>query len=163
MITLRRLLPAIVLAASFAPASYADTPATGTTSAADSQTATAWHGGHHRHRGGFARVLRQLDLSANEKTLIRSIYVQAKPQVQSLRAARTANRALMASTPPTDSGYPALVQTAEQNARNAVQLRSQLWSQFYRALTPEHQNQIPGILAAQQNARKAWKAQHAPS
>jgi hypothetical protein len=89
-----------------------------------------------------------------------------KSQFEALRASVKTNREALATTPPTDSGYPALIQTAQTNAATRIKLESDTWSAVYQnVLTPAQQALIPGIVAAAQAARAqhmaAWKAQHA--
>lgn len=126
------------------------------------------HGWHHGMRafGGMGFVLHQLNLSADQKAQIKSIMQSQKSQFESLRSAAQANRQALATTPPTDPGYPALIQTAQQNAAKRIELMSQTWTQIYQSvLTPAQQAQIPGIVAAAEAKRKArieaWKSQHA--
>ena len=80
MSKLRVLIPTFVLGAAVIFAFSA-------AGASEDVAATApqsWHG--HRH-GLMGRVLNKLDLTADQKTQIKSIYAQAKPQMQSLLAA----------------------------------------------------------------------------
>ena len=142
-------------AASPADAPAADAPAGG-------------HGWHHGMRGfgGMGFVLHKLNLSADQKAQIKALMQSQKSEFESLRSAAQANRQALATTPPTDPGYPALIQTAQQNAAKRIELMSQTWKQVYESvLTQEQRAQIPGIVAAAQAKRRArieaWKSQHA--
>ncbi len=129
-----------------------------------SQAGAAGHGWHGHHGGGFAHVLKQLNLTADQKTQIKSIFEQAKPQMTTLHASLRANHEALAAAAPTDANYPSLLATEKSNAAAKVQAMSDLKTQVYAVLTPEQRAQIPGILAANQAARaqklEAWHAQH---
>ncbi len=163
MVTLRKAIPVLCLATSLAGiAAYAQTTATapGTTTAGSHE----WH--HHGHRGGgFFFVLHELNLTAEQKTQIKSIMAEQKSQYTALRASIKANRTALATTPPTDPGYATLIQTAQTNAATRIKLQSETWAAVYGKLTTQQQQAIPGIVAAAQQAREArvaaWKAAHA--
>jgi Spy/CpxP family protein refolding chaperone len=143
-------------------AAHAPTPAT-TATTATTPGAHGWH--HHGHRGGMFFVLHKLNLTAEQKTQIKSIMASEKGQYEALRTSARANHTALATTAPTDSGYPALIQTAQTNAATRVKLRSETWSAIYTTvLTKTQQAAIPGIVAAAQQAREArmaeWKAAH---
>ena len=120
-----------------------------------------WRGGHFD--GGFRHVLEQLDLTAEQKTQIRAIVDQAKPQMQAVHESGRANREQLAVTPPTDPSYAGLVSSAKSNAAEQIKLISDLWTQVYAKLTPDQRARIPQIVAterAEWDARKAsWKEQ----
>ena len=164
MVTLRKVIPALCLATSLAGiAAYAQTGAT-----APATTTPGAHGWHHHghHGGGMFFVLHKLDLTADQKTQIKSIMAGEKSQYEALRASVKANHTALATTPPTDAGYPALIQTEQTNAANRIKLKHETWSAIYSTvLTKAQQQAIPGIVAAAQQAREArmaaWKAQHA--
>jgi Spy/CpxP family protein refolding chaperone len=155
----RLVLPALILAGTFATACYADAP----NAAEAGAVATAAHSAHHGHRHGLFGILHQLHLSADQQTKVKAILAQAKPRRQALHEATLSNRSQLATTPPTDPGYAALVQTAQNDAAARVQLRSDLWTQIYAVLTPAQQQQLPQLVAARQQAHKdraeAWRAQ----
>jgi Spy/CpxP family protein refolding chaperone len=163
MVTLRKAIPVLCLATSLAGiAAYAQTTTTApaTTNAAG---AHEWH--HHGHHGGMFFVLHKLNLTAEQKTQIKSIIAGEKSQFESLRTGSKANRTALSTTPPTDPGYPALIQTAQTNAATRIKLESETWSAIYgNVLTKQQQAAIPGIVAAAQQAREArvaaWKAAH---
>jgi Spy/CpxP family protein refolding chaperone len=160
---LRPISCALILAASVAAGSYADAPAT-------SGAATATPGGHHwRHHGQFGpmHVLHKLNLTAEQKTQVKSIVEQARAQAKTAMTSERANHESLASTAPTDANYPSLLAAAKSNAANRIQRMSEVWEQVYAVLTPAQKAQIPAILAAekqQMEARKAaWQASHAQS
>ena len=162
MSTLRNLLPAVLLGTIVSVAAYAATAPAGSAPATAATGPQRWHG---QRRGGFRHLLGKLDLTADQKAQIKSIYAQAKPQLESLRAGSRSTRELLSTTPPNDPGYAGLVATAQSHAAARVQLRSELWTQVYAILTPAQQAQIPGIAAAQQSERAArnstWQARQA--
>jgi Spy/CpxP family protein refolding chaperone len=163
MVTLRKVIAAACLVASLAGvAAYSQTTNT-TAPAAGAPGAHQWH--HHGHHGGMFFVLHKLNLTAEQKTQIKDIMAGQKSQFESLHASSKANRTALATTPPTDSGYPALVQTAQTNAAARIKLKSDLWSAIYtNVLTKEQQAAIPGVVAAAAEAHEArmaaWKAAH---
>lgn len=159
MSTTRLLLPIAVLAAAFGSATYADTVPAPDAAVSGAPAGSPWHG-----RQGFLHALRQLNLSADQKTQVRSIFAQAKPQLRALRTNLRSTHDLLAVTPPTDAGYATLLAAAQSGAAARVQVRSDIWSQIYMILTPAQQAAIPGILAAEnakRDARRAaWLQQH---
>jgi Spy/CpxP family protein refolding chaperone len=154
---LRLLIPATLVAATFATLSLAQSTLTapGTSSTQGS--------GHFRHRAPFAHLLHKLNLSAQQKSAIRTLVAQNRSERSTLMNSVRANHAALESTSPSDSGYAGLVATAQANASAAVQARADLWSQIYGVLTPDQKAQIPGIVAAQQARRAQWQAQHSNS
>ena len=167
MVTLRKAIPVLCLATSLAGiAAYAQTTATApaTNTAGATAGAHEWH--HHGHRGGgFFFVLHKLNLTAEQKSQVKSIIAGEKSQFESLHASSKANRTALAITPPTDPGYPALIETAKSNAATRIKLKSETWTAIYsNVLTKQQQAAIPGIVAAAQQAREervaAWKAAH---
>jgi Spy/CpxP family protein refolding chaperone len=169
MVTLRKVLPALSLAASLtALGVYAATTAPTTpTPAAGAPGAPGpnWHHGHHHGFGPMGFVLHKLNLTADQKTRVKGIWEDEKSQFEALRASSKANREALAKTPPTDPGYPALIQTAQANAATRIKLESETWSAVYgNVLTKAQQDAIPGIVTAAQQAREArfeaWRAEH---
>jgi Spy/CpxP family protein refolding chaperone len=162
MVTLRKVIPALCLATSLAGiAAYAQT--TATAPATTTPGAHQWHR-HGHHGGGMFFLLHKLNLTADQKTQIKSIMAGEKSQYEALRASVKANHTALATTPPTDPNYATLIQTEQTNAMSRIKLRSETWSAIYGKLTPQQQQAIPGIVAAAQQAREArmaaWKAQH---
>jgi protein CpxP len=168
MSKLRIIIPALCLSAAVGAtlaAANAATPA-----ASDTTTSTAtnpWAGRHHHRHSEFRHVLRQLNLTADQKTQIKSVFAQAKPQLQTLRSAVRQNHDALAAMAPTDPAYPGLLATAKANAAARVQAASDVKAQIYAILTPAQVSQIPGIVAADQAARAnrsaAWRAAHTPT
>ncbi len=167
MFTLRKVVPVLCITASLSGlAAYAatTTPATETASTG----AQHWHGRHHH--GFMGMVMHKLNLTDAQKAQVKTIMSGYKGQFESLRASSKANREALATTPPTDAGYAALIATAQKNAAARIQLMSETWSDVYQhALTQPQRDAIPGIVAAAQAQREErmqdWKAQHsgAPS
>ncbi|HTB28299.1 MAG TPA: Spy/CpxP family protein refolding chaperone [Steroidobacteraceae bacterium] len=162
MVTLRKVIPALCLATSLAGiAAYAQT--TATVPATTTPGAHQWHR-HGHHGGGMFFVLHKLNLTADQKTQIKSIMAGQKSQYEALHASAKANHMALATTPPTDPNYATLIQTEQTNAATRIKLRSETWSAIYGKLTTQQQQAIPGIVAAAQQAREArvaaWKAQH---
>jgi Spy/CpxP family protein refolding chaperone len=169
MITLRHVVPALCLATGLSALSvYA---ATSMPTAAPTDADGAHHWRHGRHGGALSAmgyVLHKLDLTAEQKVKLKTIFAGEKSQFEALRASALSNRQALAATPPTDSGYPALIRTAQTNAATRITLMSETWKQIYEnVLTQSQQQQIPGIVAAAQAARQsridAWKALHPQS
>jgi Spy/CpxP family protein refolding chaperone len=154
---MRLLIPATLVAASFATLSLAQsTPAT-------PASPSTQGGGHFRHRAPFAHLLHKLNLSAQQKSAIHSLVAQSRSERSTLMSSLRANHAALESTSPTDSSYAGLVATAQANASAAVQARADLWSQIYGVLTPDQKAQIPGIVATEQARHGQWQAQHSNS
>lgn len=162
MISLRILLPALCVVGLGGAAVYAETsnPAPGSESPAGHH----WYGHHH---GGYWHILKELNLTAEQKTAIKAILTQARTQNSALRASIRENRKALAITAPTDPAYPALIATAEANATAGIQAMSSVKTQIYAVLTPQQIAQIPSLIASQQAAWKAkaaaWRAEHGPA
>jgi Spy/CpxP family protein refolding chaperone len=168
MIKLRHLVPSLCLATALsgmaAYAAYAASAEEPTT-ASNCGGAHQWH---HRHGAGLGEiglVLHKLNLGADQKTQIKAIFAGEKSQFDALHQSAKANRQALATTPPTDPGYAALIENEQHNAAARITLEHQTWKQIYESvLTKQQQQQIPGIVAAAQAAREsgtgAWKAQH---
>ena len=128
-------------------------------SGAPSDTASMAGGSHHGPGADeFHDLLGQLNLSADQKQQVQSIFAQARPQMHSLRETSRTNREQLVATPPTDANYPGLVAQAKTNAAQLIQLTSDLWTQVYAVLTPEQQAKIPDIVAAARSVRDAHRA-----
>jgi Spy/CpxP family protein refolding chaperone len=117
----------------------------------------------HAHRHGammqhpFMHVLHQLNLTAEQKTQVHSILATAHPQMQALHSSSQSNMEALLKTAPTDPGYPALLETAKQNAAAHIKLMSDLHTQIYSVLSPEQKAKIPAIVDAQ---KAKWHAAH---
>jgi Spy/CpxP family protein refolding chaperone len=159
MIALRQVVSAVCLAAALiGTAAYADTVAP--TAAPDATV-------HDRGHGGFRHVLQQLDLSPDQQTQIKAIFAQAKGQWQATGASKRANHVALATTPPTDPDYPALLAAEQANAVARIQAASDIKTQVYAVLTDAQKQRIPALLAADRAAREAriaaWRAHHPQS
>ena len=161
MKSLRSVLTGLVLATSVTVGAHADETASPDTPPAPM--------GRHRGlpRGEFfgpMHVLHQLNLSPEQKAQVKSILVTAHDQAKTQMASARANREALASTPPTDPNYPALVAAEKTRAANRIQQMSDLWQQVYALLTPEQKAQIPAIVAAEKQQfearREAWQGSH---
>ena len=116
----------------------------------------------HRGHSEFHHVLRQLNLSAEQKTQIHAIFEQSKTGLHAKFAAARANREALTAASPNDSNYPALLAAEKANAADRVQTMSDMKAQVYAVLTPEQQAKIPQLLAANKAAHQAkvaaWRA-----
>lgn len=165
MSSLRKFFPVIgaALLIGAANASFAqttDTDATGATSAA-APTRSHAHAHRFRHHGylPYGRILKQLNVTAEQKAQIKDIMTQQRPQLQALGKSIRENREALLATPPNGSAYADLVATEKANAEARIDLASQIRQQVYGVLRPDQQAQIPGIIAAQREAMKArWNA-----
>lgn len=160
MIKLRLIVPVLCATAALSGAvAYAQAPAM---AGNDAAAPAGWHGHGHGHE--FMHVLKQLNLTAEQRTQIKSIFESAKPQLKATHDSMRANHDALLAAAPTDANYPALLATEKNNAAARVQAMSDLKSQIYAVLTPEQQAKIPGILAqdrAAHDAQKAaWMADH---
>jgi Spy/CpxP family protein refolding chaperone len=171
MINIRRIVPTLCLATALSGLALYTAAAGESAPATDSGGAPAWHHGHCGHGGGpgeMGTVLHKLNLGADQKAQVKAIFAGQKTQFEALRQSAKANRQALATTPPTDPGYAALVETAQHNAATRIMLEQQTWKQIYESvLTKEQKQQIPGIVAAARAAREskmsAWKAEHPQS
>ncbi len=164
MINIRRIVPTLCLATALSGLAVYAASAQETAAPAASGGAPAWHHGHGG-AGAMGMVLHKLNLGPDQKAQVKAIFAGQKTQFEALRESAKANRQALATTPPTDPGYAALVETAQHNAATRIMLEHQTWKQIYESvLTKQQQQQIPGIVAAAQAAREskmqAWKAQH---
>jgi periplasmic protein CpxP/Spy len=151
-------LRAIVIAALVAGlAAFAIHAATSTDTTSQASGIHYWHRHHHGPAGRFMHALKQLNLSAEQQTQIKSILAASKQQFQSLGAGMRSNADAMAAMSPTDPGYPALLATAKTNAVQRIQLMSDVKAQIFAVLTPAQQEQIPQIIAAD---RAKWQPRH---
>src|ERR1700733_282093 len=112
---------------------------------------------HHGAAGHFMHVLKQLNLSAEQKTQVKSIFASAKPQFQALRESMRSNHEALAAATPSDSNYPALLATEKANAGKLIDQMSAVKTQIYAILTPEQIKQIPQIIAAD---KAKWQQRH---
>jgi Spy/CpxP family protein refolding chaperone len=146
----RTLIPALMIAATLSVVAYAENAVDSTAAPAASQY---WADGQFDHRAGFKHLMHALNLSADQKSQIKSIVMQGKSQRDAALSAAQANLQALAATAPTDPKYAALIEQAKTNAAARIQERSDTWAKIYATLTPEQQAQIPGIVAAEKSAQ----------
>ncbi len=91
----------------------------------------------------FLSALRQLDLTADQKSQLHTIVAQARAS----HATSPAADDFAAMGDPGNPGHAAAVQAAEQRAAHAVQERSELDARVYELLTPAQKAALPGVLA----------------
>jgi|GEM_PF-1528992 len=116
-----------------------------------------WHGHHHGPGGHFMHVLKQLNLSPEQQTQIKSILAAAKPQFQEFGTSMRGNHDALAAAAPTDAGYPALLATEKANAAKRIEQMSAVKTQIYAVLSAAQIKQIPQILAAD---KAKWQQRH---
>lgn len=116
-----------------------------------------WHGHHHGPLRHYMHVLKQLQLSAEQQTQIRSIFDASRSQFHTLAAGGRNNAEALAAMPPTDPGYPALLASAKANAAARIQQMSDIKTQIFAVLTKAQQEQIPQLLAAE---KARWQQRH---
>jgi periplasmic protein CpxP/Spy len=148
------VIAALVTAALAAAAVHA---ANSTDLTAPSAAGQHWHAHHHGPGGRFMHVLKQLNLTAEQKTQVKSIFETAKPQFKSLGANMRSNAEALAGLSPSDPGYPALLATAKANAAARIQQMSDVKAQIFAVLTKAQQEQIPQIIAAD---KAKWQQRH---
>ncbi|HEY5103119.1 MAG TPA: Spy/CpxP family protein refolding chaperone [Steroidobacteraceae bacterium] len=148
------VIAALVTAALAGAAVHA---ATSNETTAPSSAGQHWHGHHHGPAGRFMHVLKQLNLTAEQQTQIKSIFETAKPQFKSLGTNMRSNAEAMAGISPTDSAYPALLAAAKANAAARIQQMSDVKAQVFAVLTKMQQEQIPQIIAAD---KSKWQQRH---
>jgi protein CpxP len=151
----RSIVIAALLTAGLAAAAVQ--AATSNDTAASSDAGQHWHGHQHGPAGRFMHILKQLNLTPEQKTQVKSIFEAAKPQFKSLGANMRSNAEAMAGMAPTDSGYPALLATAKVNAAARIQQMSDVKAQVFAVLTKAQQEQIPQIIAAD---KAKWQQRH---
>lgn len=139
--------------------------------ATSTDTTPPMHSGHWRHHGPaahFMHVLKQLNLSAEQQTQIKSIFASAKPQFASLRQSMRSNHEALLAATPSDAEYPALLATEKANAGKLIDQMSGVKAQIYAILSPAQIKQIPQVIAAdkakwQQRQQSSAPAASAPS
>jgi Spy/CpxP family protein refolding chaperone len=130
----------------------------------DSTTQTAAPQWHHHGRGAhFMHVLKQLNLSAEQQTQIKSIFASAKSQFKELHESMRSNHEALEATAPTDAGYPALLATEKANAAKRIEQMSAVKTQIYAVLTPAQIKQIPAIIAADKAKWQQRRQESAPA
>jgi len=102
-------------------------------------------------------VLKQLNLSPEQQTQIKSIFASAKSQFKELGASMRSNREALEAAAPTDAGYPALLATEKANAAKRIEQMSAVKTQVYAVLSAAQIKQIPTIIAAD---KAKWQQNH---
>jgi Spy/CpxP family protein refolding chaperone len=108
----------------------------------------------HHSDGAMHRLLRHLDLSTEQQAHVKAIHESLMPRAEALHAAVRRNRDALATTPPTDPAYTALLEESKADAAQAIQLRADAWTQVYGVLTPEQRAKLPDLLAAARQRRE---------
>jgi Spy/CpxP family protein refolding chaperone len=115
--------------------------------------------GGHRHHGfgpdaGFGQmhhVLKELDLTPEQKQTVKGIFESARPQLSTLHEQMREVRDSLMDTSPDDANYQTVVNTASQkSAELASQLileTSQIRTQVHAVLTDEQKARLPEIRA----------------
>ena len=163
--TIQRVLVAVAVATVGAGAVALASAQTAATPPSSAPGARHHHGHHHfgggRFVGTLLRATKQLNLTADQQSTIKSLMKgahthQRGAQVQGVDETVAGN--------PSDPGFATAVQAAQTNAANRVQRESALAGQIYGVLTTAQKNQLPTVLAslkAQDLARRAaWAAKH---
>jgi protein CpxP len=119
------------------------------------------HGRMHRHGGApLMGTLKQLDLTAEQKQSVQSIFEGNAPRRQALRDQQRSNRAALASTMPDDPNYPELIATQKKLATDTIQQASDTQTQIYALLTPEQKARVPQLLAERKARWEQRRGQH---
>jgi len=161
-----KILSTFVLLGAVGMTASAAVTTTGTGDAAASPAgATEWrHAPGWHHGGAHGGILHQLNLTADQLTKIKAIFAAERSQMQSLRSTQRSTQDRLASTLPTDSGYAALLASAQSTAQSEETLRVQTWGLVLQELTSTQLAQIPGIISAREQAwaakKAAWQAKH---
>jgi Spy/CpxP family protein refolding chaperone len=165
--TIQRVLFAVAVATLGAGA-VGTACAQSTSSAPGGAPANGGHRGHFRHFGGggrfvgaLLRATKQLNLSQDQQSTIKTILSSARHNHQ--RGGERPDLTVVGN--PSDPGFASAVQGAAAQASNSVQQDSTLAGEIYAVLTPTQQKQLHSVLAsiqAQEQARRAaWAAKHA--
>jgi Spy/CpxP family protein refolding chaperone len=143
---------------------------TTTTPSATTTTAPAPGGKHWRHgqRGGgmlvgvMLRATRQLNLTPDQESSIKSILSNARAQRQA--AAGTAASDMITLANPGDPNYATALQSAKAAAAARLENEAQLQGQIYNVLTADQKAKLPQVLADMktrfETRRAAWQQQH---
>lgn len=163
-------VPVLALGAAVAlPAVWAADVTSGTAAASTAQgpQGQKFQGRHGMHRGHdlFGGALRQLNLSADQKTQVHSILSAARQQARAQRSGKTVDRLALAN--PGDPNHPLAVQAAQAAAVARLNQWNSVQQQVYDVLTPAQKAQLPTLLAQLQQQRQQrverWKAAHPSS
>lgn len=120
------------------------------------------HGKDRMGMGGPGmRVIKQLDLSPEQKDAVKAVMQQYRPRMQELRQSRNAQRQTLMALTPDDPGYAgAVAQAGEQastDAREMVNLMGEVQAAVYALLTDEQKvkaAELRAEFAARQEERR---------
>ena len=131
----------------------------GSSSGATTGTPGAHHWRHHHGMmagGGLMHALHQLNLTPAQQQSVHTILTAARSQFAAERKAG-GGPDFTALSNPGDPNYATAKQELQTRIANHIQEQTQTEQAIYKVLTPEQQQQLPGILASM----KAKMAQHA--
>jgi periplasmic protein CpxP/Spy len=105
-----------------------------------------WH-----HRGGPWHLLSKLNLTAEQKTQVKTIMTAARPELESLHQQIRANRLKLQQTSPTDPNYTTITSQVSQ-AHGTLQAQvltqhAQIRAQVFKVLTTAQQSQLTALEA----------------
>jgi Spy/CpxP family protein refolding chaperone len=150
---------AVVFAQSSDTTTGTGTGTTGTHHHADKSSTQAHEGGMHGHPmlvGATLRATRQLNLTAAQKTQIKTIMDNAHQQAKANMAEHTPDMSVLGD--PSNPGYSAAIQQMKTSAANRIQQESDVQSQIVNVLTPEQKAKLPTVLASMQTKHEAHRA-----
>ena len=107
--------------------------------------------GHGHHRGGFFKVLTQLNLTDAQKQDIATILKQHREQSQELRAhmfeARKGLMEAITANEPNEEAVRAAARQVADNMEQMAVLRATVYGEIRKQLTPEQQETLQKIKA----------------
>ena len=122
------------------------------------------HGWHHH---GAARLLSQLNLSAEQQASVKTIMANAGPQIKSIHQEMRANSLRLRQTQPNDPNYAGVVaQVTQANGALHSQMitqREAMRAQIFKVLTPAQQTQLAALQAQMQARMQARGAGTPPA
>ena len=123
------------------------------------------HGWHHHRHGELKHVLKELNLSDDQKASVKQLFKQGHEQLKpQMEAVMTQRQALIAATPGTaafQTAAASLAQAASAAASAHVQNEAALVTQVYNLLTDAQKAQWATLQAQHQAKMAAWQAKHA--
>jgi Spy/CpxP family protein refolding chaperone len=151
-------LPAAVLAAAMLSTAVSAQPG------ADDAGGPPAHAWHHREGGEMMHMLKDLNLSAEQKASVKQLLqasrAEHKAEFQSFMAAHQAFDSATPGTADYQSAAASLSQAASTAAAARVQQGAELRAQVYALLTDAQKAQWATLVAQHQARFAAWKAQH---
>jgi len=125
-------------------------------SAADEASATTPASAGPRGWHGPAHLYAQLNLTADQKTQIKTIMAGAGPQMKSIHEQMKANSLKLRQTQPNDPNYANVVAEASQAGASLhsqmITLHADVRSQVFKILTPAQQTQLATLEAQMQSS-----------